>query len=227
MALSLKREVMVMIKKYLAVICVLVLTIAAFPMVRADMVPGDLNTYGTCRIEGGYKVFTGPGTDYLRINGNASCNDVIAKVWGIEDKWIMMSYQTSKGNYRVGYIEKSALQKASNVQGEIKNELEFLYDDGVINKKTGITDDPFEKNTAFATLKKNTDIIILGYLADWAYIEVLLEDETPARGFVKVENITTDGTIITGGSSVITTGKNKATVPPRRPRSPRRGMAEL
>ncbi len=186
-----------MLKKSFSVFCVLVLLMAMLPAALADMTQGDMNKCGNCRIPGGYKVYTGPGPDYYRI-GSASMNDTICYVWGYEDNWLLIAYQASKGYYRVGYIDKAALKTAVNVEGNIKNELDFLWDDGKINKKTSITDDPFVDMTSFATLKKGTELFVLGYMGEWTYVEILMDDETPARGFVKTEYIDTDGQVIKG-----------------------------
>ena len=66
-----------------------------------------LDEYFTCRFSRSPAVYTGPADTYFRAgSGKAQYGSPgKARVYGEENGWLLIGYQTSSGQYRLGYID--------------------------------------------------------------------------------------------------------------------------
>lgn len=131
-----------------------------------------------------YEVYQGPGKEYGRAaNGKASVstNDWI-QVFGEENGFIMIQYDISKDQYRIGWISAKALPKKAEVDA-----LSFQPVQGYLNQATALTDDPLNSQKAVTTLEQGTEVQWLATMGDWAYIETV--SGTLLRGFVPIDSI--------------------------------------
>ena len=138
-----------------------------------------------------YPVYTGPGEEYARSGngkGMVSTNDWI-QVLGSYENWIMIQYDISAEQYRIGWITKDALPK-----GEKVTELDLYwginqnYTQDVV-KACMLTDDPFNSQKAIAKLQKGTKLKELVYNYEgWSYIIVEVDGKMMG-GFVPSECI--------------------------------------
>ena len=131
-----------------------------------------------------YPVYQGPGTEYGRAaNGKASVstNDWI-QVFGEENGYIMIQYDISKNQYRIGWIESKALPSGKKV-------VEFAFQpvQGFLPQETHLTDDPLNSEKVVLTLTEGTTVKWLASMGDWAYVETT--SGTLIRGFVPKDSI--------------------------------------
>ncbi|MCQ2458497.1 MAG: hypothetical protein MJ142_07190 [Clostridia bacterium] len=131
-----------------------------------------------------YEVYSGPGSDYVRsVNSKGkgavvSTNDWI-EVFGYENGYIMIEYAISKDQMRFGYIKEDALPKNADV-----DRLWFNDAVAVVLSDTFVTDDPLFTMGSLAKLSAGTEVIWLGTMGDWAYVE---DSARKVRGFVKAD----------------------------------------
>lgn len=131
-----------------------------------------------------YEVYQGPGKEYGRAaNGKAavSTNDWI-QVFGEENGFIMIQYDISKEQYRIGWIDAKSLPKKAQVEA-----LSFQPVHGYLVQQTFLTDDPLNSKKSVVTLEQGTEVRWLASMGDWAYIETTTG--TLIRGFVPVSSI--------------------------------------
>lgn len=131
-----------------------------------------------------YPVYQGPGKEYGRAaNGKASVstNDWI-QVFGEENGYIMIQYDISKTQYRIGWIEAKALPSGKKVE-----EFAFQPVQGFLSQETHLTDDPLNSEKVVLTLAQGTTVQWLANMGDWAYIETTTG--TLIRGFVPQTSI--------------------------------------
>ena len=131
-----------------------------------------------------YPVYQGPGKEYGRAaNGKASVstNDWI-QVFGEENGYIMIQYDISKNQYRIGWIESKALPSGKKV-------VEFAFQpvQGFLPQETHLTDDPLNSEKVVLTLTEGTTVKWLASMGDWAYVETT--SGTLIRGFVPKDSI--------------------------------------
>ena len=144
-----------------------------------------LPDYQTFSLRSGEQaVYSGPGTEYWRAaNGRASVSGGRLRVWGTIGDWALVGYGLSNNLYRIGYIEKIALPIDLQVQ-----ELYLGSQTVTIVNDAPFIDDPIIKPLMIFELKRGTEVTLLAYLGDRAYIETIYENK-PIRGFVRIENI--------------------------------------
>ena len=135
-----------------------------------------------------YPVYIGPGEEYGRAAGgkaSVSTNDWI-QVFGEENGYIMIQYDISSEKMRIGFIDASALPKKAAVE-------ELVYEpvDAWTTERAKLTDDPLGAQTALATIAKDTQLLWLATMGDWAYVEI--DAEQLLRGFVRAEQLSMDG----------------------------------
>lgn len=138
-----------------------------------------------------YPVYQGPGTEYGRAaNGKASVstNDWI-QVFGEENGYIMIQYDISKDQYRIGWIDKKALPS-----GEKVDEFAFQPVQGYLPLETHLTDDPLNSEKVVLTLSEGTTVKWLASMGDWAYIETT--SGALIRGFVPISSIAVQQTSV-------------------------------
>ena len=159
----------------------LVLCASFLPEARAM---ANLDFYISANFGRSYDVFSGPGRHYYRANmGKAMYGGGAARVYGIEGDWIMMGYQTSGGDYRIGYVHKDALNTAKYVDGTIMP-LNFDHYIAYADDYCRITDDPVINNKMICSLPENTPVTVLATMGtSWTYIEANTSQGL-MRGFV-------------------------------------------
>ena len=153
-----------------------------------DMPRGDL-TATSIKFTGGQKfdVFSCPDEHSFRgANGKArvSTNDWI-QVFGIVDDYILIQYDISNGKYRIGYIQRDALPKNAKVD-------EISFARGMVaicHTPTQMTDDPMGEKGSILSVNEGTRMTYLAALGEYAYVESTLENGTPIRGFVPMEDL--------------------------------------
>ena len=166
------------------IVCLALLLALCCSFVPQAFAMANLDYYISANFGRSYDVFSGPGRHYYRANmGKAMYGGGAARVYGMEGDWIMMGYQTSAGDYRIGYVHKDALNTATYVNGAIAP-LQFshyaAYADGYCN----ITDDPVINNKMICSLPENTPVTVLATMGtSWTYVEANTS-EGLMRGFV-------------------------------------------
>jgi len=140
------------------------------------------------RFTGGekYPVYTGPGEQFARSGngkGSVSTNDWI-QVFGEYDGWIMVQYDISVEQYRIGWIRKEALPKGTAVNQIDLSSLEKPYNTEAVYECT-LTDDPINSKKTLAKIPKGTPMTELIYRAidGWSYVVVTIDGSTMC-GFV-------------------------------------------
>lgn len=168
-------------RRIVCVALLLVLCLSFLPEARAM---ATLDSYFNANFGRSYDVFSGPGRNYYRANmGKAMYGGGAARVYGMEGDWIMMGYQTSGGDYRIGYVHKDALSTAKYVDGTILP-LNFDHYVAYADDYCRITDDPIINNKMICTLPENTAVTVLATMGtSWTYIEANTSQGL-MRGFV-------------------------------------------
>ena len=134
-----------------------------------------------------FAVYSGPGQDYLRASGGkaaVSTNDWI-QVFGTEDDWALIQYDVSADQMRIGYIPASGLPAGAQV-----DELALHPVTAYTTRRTTLTDDPLNSQSALLTLPEGAWVTWLATMGEWAYVESTTGDMV--RGFVQSAAITTD-----------------------------------
>lgn len=138
-----------------------------------------------------YAVYSAPTKKSIRgAKGKArvSTNGWI-QVFGAEEDWILVQYDISDKQNRIGYIYINALPKDVTVP-----DLNLKRAAAVVNYDVEVTDDPLVSKTPLAKLTENTKITCLGTMGAWTYIEGK-ENDVLFRGFVPTECLS--GTVTT------------------------------
>ena len=138
-----------------------------------------------------YAVYSAPTKKSIRgAKGKArvSTNGWI-QVFGAEDDWILVQYDISDKQNRIGYIYINALPKDVTVP-----DLNLKRAAAVVNYDVEVTDDPLVSKTPLAKLTENTKVTCLGTMGAWTYIEGT-EKDALFRGFVPTECLS--GTVTT------------------------------
>ena len=139
--------------------------------------------YGPC------PVYTAPSTSaYRTANGRATCatNSAMDEA-GFVNGWLLVRYETNKGNYNVGYIPPKYVKNFKSSMGP-----HFGYIPAVANEAIPITNDPMNHYNTFATLAPGEEFHVISkynYYADqgleWWYIECMVDGQV-ARGFIEI-----------------------------------------
>ncbi|MBP3655231.1 MAG: hypothetical protein J6K32_00880 [Clostridia bacterium] len=141
----------------------------------------------TVKFEGGkkYDVYTGPGKEYARSGGgkgSVSTNDWI-QVFGEYNGFIMIQYDISAEQYRIGWIDASAMPKGERAQPLALEAMDQTFCQDVI-KACALTDDPFNSRKAMVQLEVGHELIELIHDYDgWSYVKVEVGGKTYC-GFV-------------------------------------------
>ena len=159
-----------------------------------------LDEYFTCRFSFSPAVFTGPSDTYFRAgSGKAQYGSPgKARVYGEENGWLLIGYQTSSGQYRLGYIDASpALDRMYGEPEDVfLRPLCFDYAFVRVTRACELTDDPIITRTPIDSLKAGRDCVFLASLeASWAYIELRTGSEWK-RGFVPLNAVSDWETLI-------------------------------
>ena len=136
-----------------------------------------------------YAIYAAPGENsYRAANGKAvlSTNDWV-QVFGEEQGWLLVQYDVSSEQYRIGYMSAEALPQGTKVTA-----LDFLYAPCHIATDTLLTDDPLISGNAMFRLPAGSEVTFLATMGSWAYVETRAPDGRLARGFVPFEHLTVD-----------------------------------
>ena len=138
--------------------------------------------YGSC------PVYTAPSLDAYRCaNGKASCStdDPMAD-GGFVNGWLLVRYETNKGNYRVGYIPP---QYVRNFKSSMYPH--FGYIPAVADDYIPVTDNPMTHGTSFAEIAPGEAFHVISRYnyhqkngLDWWYIECEVDGQI-AYGFIE------------------------------------------
>ena len=164
----------------LTLICALLLSFAPSALARAT-----LDNHATGSFSKNYAVYTGPGEYYYRANnGKASYGGGTCRIYGTDGDWLLIGYMLKGGDYRIGYIPKTALSTAGKITGHINYNLAFDYTTAYADDYCRVTDDPIMNQKMFYTIPEGTPVTVLATLGNpWTYIEVD-SPSGPIRGFV-------------------------------------------
>ena len=166
------------------VICFALALAVFFSLLPEARAITSLDSYISANFGRSYDVFSGPGRQYYRANmGKAMYGGGAARVYGSDGDWIMMGYQLSNGDYRIGYVYKTALSTAVYVNGDIQP-LRFSHYTAYAGSNCTVTDDPVINMKRVASLPENTPLTVLATMdTNWYYVEVNTSQGL-MRGFV-------------------------------------------
>ncbi len=160
------------------------LLVSNLPAVSPVPDPYLLPTFALCeRRNKKYPVYSAPSTKSWRgSNGKAavSLNGDTYICGRTSDDWVMVKYQTDKGNWRFGYIQ---LPSAGSY-----DLLNFTSLPAYVAKESQLTDDPIKQSTKIVKIAQTKEVTYLATFENWAYIETTVKKKT-VRGFVPRENI--------------------------------------
>ncbi|MBQ2978257.1 MAG: hypothetical protein IJE17_12290 [Clostridia bacterium] len=168
-------------------VCLMLALVLVMPALFSAQALTGLNSFAHARFDRGYPVFSGPGEYYYRANNGKAMygGGGVARVYGVIGNWIMIGYELGSGDYRIGYITKTALKGMSDVQGKINYNLSFSSSTAWINGNCSLTDDPVINNKTVLNLSAGTQVTALATMGtEWTYIEVL-GTSSYMRGFVR------------------------------------------
>lgn len=191
-------------------ICLLLALAMVLPVVATAQAATDLSSFVQARFRKSYAVYSGPGEYYYRSNNGKATygGGGVARVYGVIGNWVMIGYETGKGEYRIGYITRNAMNEIYDVTGRINYDLSFSGRTVTLSGTYSLTDDPIIYNTSIATLYSGTQVTVLGTMGtDWTYVEAM-GSTGPVRGFIRNMRSGTSGgnnpTYTSGGSSANT-----------------------
>ena len=165
-------------------ICAILAGILLFSAVPCALAATTLDDYATASFGASYAVYSGPGEYYYRANnGKASYGGGTARIYGVVGDWVMIGYQLTSGDYRIGYI-KNGLQTMSNVKGTVNYSLTFGSSIAWADSYCRLTDDPVINNKMIYTIPEGTPVTVLATMGTaWTYVEVASASGY-MRGFV-------------------------------------------
>ena len=171
----------------------LVLLAALLTALAAAAGAETLDEYFTCRFSWSPAVYTGPGGTYFRAgNGKAQYGSPgQARVYGTENGWLLIGYQTGGGQYRLGYIDgEKALERMYGApEGAAVRDLTFAYEETALISDCTLTDDPVLSKSGIDSLKAGDRCWYLAQMSDrWAYVEVRTGSAWK-RGFVPLDAV--------------------------------------
>ncbi|HHX20680.1 MAG TPA: hypothetical protein GX722_02705 [Clostridiales bacterium] len=137
-------------------------------------------------VEGMHPVYTGPGTHYFRAGGNAAVGGGKCRYYGNVGEWALIGYGLSNGQYRIGYVQQSALPADVSIR-----QLQLGYAPVTTTGSVYFTDDPIigtnpDANRLAYYGEGGVSMHLLAWFGEnWAYVEISnFNGDQPARGFV-------------------------------------------
>ena len=126
------------------------------------------------------KVYSAPSEDAYRDERWQVTTDDKVDIYGVEGDWVLVGYLIGNGSKgRIGYIENSTLQTPEDV-----DRLGLVSIEATLTKSADVTDDPLNGKGKITSLKKGTEVKILGFLnSEWAYVEIIY-NKKPCRMFI-------------------------------------------
>ncbi len=126
--------------------------------------PGaTLPSYQEGRFTDNYAVYLGPGTNYLRpANGRALLGSGgVCRIYGWDGKWLLVGYENSTGDYRIGYIANYRLP--SNISSVER--VSYARAKTTTVRAVDVTDDPISNLKPLETLPVNTQVTFMAWLS--------------------------------------------------------------
>ncbi len=139
-------------------------------------------------------VYSAPSeSSYRAANGKAavSTNGAVYTM-GTDRGWMLVIYETNKGQCRVGYVNMAG------IKGKIPalDQLAFAMVPCVVSTATGLTDDPARTGNPLTQLAVGTPVTYLTTMYNsgaWDYVETTINGQA-ARGFVPAGTLSIDDT---------------------------------
>ena len=168
-------------KRLLCTAIIFVVLLSIYPSALAS---ASLDQYAIASFGERYAVYSGPGEYYYRANsGKALYGGGAARVYGVTGDWVLIGYQLSSGDYRIGYI-KNALGSMTVSRGNVNYNLSFDSYTAWADGYCRLTDDPIINNKMIYTIPEGTPVTVLATMGtDWTYVEVA-SSSGYMRGFV-------------------------------------------
>ncbi len=169
----------------------LILSVLVLLALTVSAAGETLDTCFTCRFSRSPAVYTGPSDTYFRAGKAQYGSPGQARVYGEENGWLLIGYQTSSGRYRLGYIDaSSALDKMYDEPADaVLRSLSFDYVPVLLTRDCELTDDPVISRTPIDSLKAGQECVFLAVLdRAWAYIELRTGREWK-RGFLPLNAV--------------------------------------
>ena len=153
-----------------------------------------LDEYFTCRFSWSPAVYTGPSDTYFRAGSRKAQygSPGKARVYGQENGWWLIGYQTGSGQYRLGYIDgaRAEARAYDSSYGAVVRDLTFDYEPVETARACELTDDPVISRAPIDSLPAGQECFFLATLDNsWAYIELRTGAEWK-RGFVPLDALT-------------------------------------
>lgn len=188
-------------KKMIAALLLLTILLLLAFSASADVLDG----WFLARLSRSKAIYSGPGKHYYRANNAKATygSPGEAHIFGLEaNGWLLIGYELSNGDYRVGYCEPGSAAEIYDRQGDYAlMQLSFAQTSAVINQPCYLTDDPCLHMEPVSLMAQGTGCVFLSTLdGAWAYIEVAAA-EGLMRGFVPVQCLTVDGSPLQLGPS--------------------------
>lgn len=176
-------------KKLIAVMLCLLYLMTCLP-VHAEPLPHDMPECGFVGTDvalpekGQYRVFSGPGEDYMPAadGGSLVTLEGFVQVFGAEGDWAFIRYAAPSGDTRFGYVLLGDLPAGTGADS-----LKFLPRDAYLTRRAAITDDPLGTQEALLTLPEGLWVTWLANMGDWAYVECMTGMGEKLRGFIPAD----------------------------------------
>ena len=97
-------------KKTICLLLAMMFFMACAPIARADAAL-DLDFFAVVKFTSNHAVYSGPGEDYYRANNSKALLGAggECRYYGYKGSWMMVGYQLTSGDYRIGWIPKSSM----------------------------------------------------------------------------------------------------------------------
>ena len=153
----------------------------------------SLDQYFLARFSASPAVYTGPSEGYYRVGKAQYGKGGQARIFGREGNWILIGYETSRGNYRIGYIPYSNASKMTTSGSGYIRTLYFENRSVQVRYTCELTDDPVICHERFYTVNGGTSVTYLASYEKWAYVELYMTNENrKARGFIPMDAVYSD-----------------------------------
>lgn len=171
-------------KKTACLLLALSLLMACVPAARADA-DLDLDFFAVVKFSSNHAVYSGPGEDYYRANNGKALLGAggECRYYGYKGSWMMVGYQLTSGDYRIGWIPKSSMNDMTVTRKKGVATLRFDMTTRYLSDSCDLTDDPVINMKSISTLQKGASVTLLAECGEWCYIETTVNHKL-ARGFV-------------------------------------------
>ena len=150
---------------------------------------GDINqelpAFQTGKFPYDHDVYLGPGTNYHHPNKSRYTSGV-ARIYGTDGEWLLMGYELSNGNYRIGYIHNYTLP--SSIDPGTVPAISYAWIPTTVIDETVVTDDPVINSKVLEKIPSGTPVTFLAWSSEkrrWAMIEYQSSKLGLVRAFVK------------------------------------------